>query len=123
MLKTNVMLVSGCLTRDPQQLGEGGKAATYSISVPKDNNKWDVIPFKLFGLEAQKAMLLKKGNRVSVLAHTESGSYTAADGKTKRTVDHIVDRQFTDFPGFDAPPFGLELLQSAYQGFLKKEDK
>lgn len=122
MKSTNVMLVMGYLSNDPKPLGKTGKVAVYSLSVPAGEGKWDVIPLKCFGKEAQRAMFLKSGNLVAVVAHTTKSSYEKADGTKQSTVDHIVDKQFTDLPGFQKIPYGFKLLAGAIEGLLTTEN-
>lgn len=112
---TNVMLVCGYLTSDPQQRGENGKVATYSISVPAGKDKWDVIPVKAFGKEATKALFLKKGTEVAVVAHATQSSFTKQDGTRQTVNEHVIDKQFADIPGFEEIPHGFVLLSKAVE--------
>ena len=115
MTGTNVMLVRGYLTNDPQQRGESGTVATYNVSVPTAEGKWDIIPIKCFGKDAQRAMLLKKGNEIAVVARAKKNTFTRQDGTQQTVCDHIAVMQFTDMPGFQNIPYGFELLSKAVE--------
>ncbi len=100
----NKCIYMGRLTRDPEvrySQGEDSKAiARYTVAVDRvrtRNNEdpgADFISCVAFGKSAEFAeKYLKKGTKVLVEGHTQTGSYTNKDGQKVYTTDCIIEKQ------------------------------
>ncbi len=107
----NKVILVGRLTRDPEvrySAGEGSMAiARYSLAVDRrgrrDNNGGDqptadFINIVAFGRDGEFAeKYLRKGNRILVEGHIQTGSYTNKEGQKVYTTDVVVERhEFVD---------------------------
>lgn len=97
----NRCIYMGRLTRDPEvrySQGDTPKAvARYTIAVDRprsgSENTADFIPCVAFGKVGEFAeRYLKKGSRILVEGHMQSGSYTNKEGQKVYTLDCIVER-------------------------------
>lgn len=99
----NKVIEIGRLTRDPEvarrQKADGTElvVATYSMAVDRRTQKdgqdsADFIPCKCFDKRAEFAeKYLKKGSKIAICGHLQSGSYTNKDGVKVYTLDVIVE--------------------------------
>ncbi|MCR5474203.1 MAG: single-stranded DNA-binding protein [Lachnospiraceae bacterium] len=110
----NKVILVGRLTRDPDIRYSTGNepmaVARYSLAVDRrgrrDNNGGDqptadfinVVAFGRDGEFAEK--YLRKGNRILVEGHIQTGSYTNKDGQKVYTTDVVVERhEFVESKG------------------------
>lgn len=97
----------GRLTRDPE-VKTGGlenavKYARYTLAVDRrtSNGGADFIPMLAFGRAADFAeKYLKKGMKIAVTGHIQTGSYTNKDGVKVYTFEVVVEDQ--EFAGSKA---------------------
>ena len=108
----NKVILMGRLTRDPEvrySQGESAMAiARYSLAVDRrgrrDNNGGsdqptaDFINIVAFGRDGEFAeKYLRKGSRILVEGHIQTGSYTNKEGQKVYTTDVVVERhEFVD---------------------------
>ena len=101
----NKAILMGRLTRDPEVRytnGANGQMAVakYTIAVDRrgSNNEADFIGVTAFGKAGEFAeKYLKKGMKVLVTGHIQTGSYTNKDGQKVYTTDVIAeDQEFTE---------------------------
>lgn len=95
----NRCIYMGRLTKNPEvrySQGDDPKAvARYSIAVdrPRSENAADFIPCVAFGKVGEFAeKYLRKGSKVLIEGHMQSGSYTNKDGQKIYTLECIVER-------------------------------
>ena len=96
----NKVILMGRLTRDPEMRGDGTSlVARYNLAVDRRFKKegqadTDFINCVCFGKSAEFAeKYLKKGTKVVVTGHIQTGSYTDKDNKKVYTTDVIVEEQ------------------------------
>jgi single-strand DNA-binding protein len=100
----NVYIGKGRLTRDPdvrmsQNESEPMAIARYTLAIDRTrkvnaDQTADFIPCVAFGKNAEFAeKYLKKGTKIIIRAHFQSGSYTNKDGQKIYTLDAIIDTQ------------------------------
>lgn len=94
----NVALLCGNVTRDPdvRETQSGMKIARYTIAINRrgKNDDADFIQCTVFDRGAEFAeKYVRKGTRLIVRGHIQTGSYTDRDGKKIYTTDVIVDDQ------------------------------
>ena len=102
-MSLNQCIFTGRLTNDPEvRYTQGDKPsaiANYSIAVDRrykrDNEPTaDFCRMTAFGKNAEFAeKYLKKGMKIEVVSHFQTGSYTNKDGQKVYTNDFIVDSQ------------------------------
>ena len=94
----------GRLTRDPEVRYSQGEQATaiarYTLAVDRrfkrdgDQQTADFIPCVAFGRTGEFAeRYFRKGTKVAVVGHIQTGSYTNKDGQKVYTTEVIVDEQ------------------------------
>ena len=93
----NKVLLMGRLTRDPEvrQAGET-TVARYALAVDRRGKKdeADFINCVVFGKGAEFAeKYLKKGTKIAVTGHIQTGSYKSNEGRTVYTTDVVVEDQ------------------------------
>lgn len=88
----NYVCLTGRLTRDPE---ERGKATKYTLAVDrkfKGDQDTDFINCVCFGKTGEFATkYLKKGTKILIEGHLQSGSYTNRDGNKVNTTDVIIE--------------------------------
>lgn len=102
----NKFIASGRLVHDPEvrysqgQNGEQMCIARYPLAVDKrqrrtgDQQTADFIPCIAFGKSAEFAeKYLKKGTKIAIVGHIQTGSYTDKNGQKVYTTDIIIDEQ------------------------------
>ena len=94
----NKAILMGRLTRDPdiRATQEGLSIARYTLAVDRRSKEKeaDFIGCVAFGKSAEFAeKYLKKGTKVLVTGHIQTGSYTNKDGQKVYTTDVIIDDQ------------------------------
>ena len=98
----NKVILMGRLTRDPEiryTTGENAMAvARYTLAVDRRKRQGedgaDFLSCVAFGKLAEFAeKWLKKGVKISVIGHLQTGSYTNKDGKKVYTTDVIIEEQ------------------------------
>lgn len=98
----NKCIYMGRLTRNPEvRYSQDNKAiARYTVAVDRvrtqnnDNPGADFISCVAFGKSAEFAeKYLKKGMKILVEGHTQTGSYTNKDGQKVYTSDCIIEKQ------------------------------
>lgn len=104
----NVVVLMGRLTKDPSiRYTEDGKAiARYSLAVDRfKKGEADFLNCVAFGKNAEFTdKYFRKGMRVTVNGHLQTGSYTNREGQKVNTVDVIIDHQeFADGKGESKP--------------------
>lgn len=90
----NELTLYGRLTRDPdfRYSTTGTPILTATVAVDHGKDITNFIPITAFGKTAEiMANSLRKGHRILVKAHLQSGSYEK-DGKKVFKLDIIVDR-------------------------------
>lgn len=90
----NELTLYGRLTRDPdfRYSTTGTAILTATVAVDHGKDITNFIPITAFGKTAEiMANSLRKGHRILVKAHLQSGSYDK-DGKKVFKLDIIVDR-------------------------------
>lgn len=92
----NKVVLMGRLTRDPDFRAGETPFARYTVAVDrygKDNGA-DFIPCVAFGKRAEFAnAYLRKGTKIALIGHIQTGKYTNKEGNTVYTTDVIVDEQ------------------------------
>lgn len=99
--KMNRCLHIGRLTADPKityynDNGEQKAIAAYTLAVDRKtrDKKADFLNFKAFGKNADFASnYLKKGTKIAVESHVQTGNYTDKEGRKVYTTDFVVDSQ------------------------------
>lgn len=91
----NKVIQCGRLARDPEikYLKDGGAVAKYTLAVdvPKKDAPANFIPCTAFNKGAEFVeKYLKKGMKIIVVGHLQSGSYDNKEGQKKFTLDVIV---------------------------------
>ena len=92
----------GRLTKDPETkiLAGDNSVTRFTLAVQRRGKKdvADFIPCVAFGKTGEIISThCKKGAKIGVNGHLQSGSYKAQDGTTKYTLDLIVDEfEFCD---------------------------
>lgn len=99
----NNVILAGRLTRDPDirySAGENAMAiARYTLAVDRrssntDGQTADFISMIAFSKNAEFAeKYLRKGTKIIVRGHIQTGSYTNKDGQKVYTTDVVVDSQ------------------------------
>ena len=99
----NKTILSGRLTKDPEtrytQAAEPMAVSRYTLAVDRPGKKdgqqnADFISCVAFGKNGQFAeKYLKKGTKIIVEGHIQTGSFTNKEGKKVYTTDVVVDRQ------------------------------
>ena len=99
----NVVLSSGRLTADPRISNSGDlMIARYSLALdrpvrkdaPEGTRTADFPNYVVFGKGAEFAeKYLRKGMKIIVQGHLQTGSFTNQEGQTVYTTDVIVERQ------------------------------
>lgn len=95
----NVVTLVGRLSKDPEtRYGQTGTAVTsYTLAVDRKYKRdgepsADFIRCVVFGKGAEAAdKYCKKGMRIAVSGHIQTGSYTDKDGKKVYTTDVVVE--------------------------------
>ena len=98
----NKVILMGRLTRDPEVRYSQGEQATavarYTLAVDRrgkrdgDQQTADFIGCVAFGRLGEFAeKYLRKGTKIAIVGHIQTGSYTKADGQKVYTTDVIVD--------------------------------
>ena len=103
----NKVVLMGRLTRDPEVRYSQGEApmaiARYTLAVNRRTKKEeaDFISCITFGKSAEFAeKYLKKGSKIAIGGHIQTGSYTNKDGQKVYTTDVIVDEhEFAESKG------------------------
>ena len=103
----NKVVLMGRLTRDPEVRYSQGEApmaiARYTLAVDRRAKKGeaDFISCITFGKSAEFAeKYLRKGIKIAVVGHIQTGSYTNKDGQKVYTTDVIVDEhEFAESKG------------------------
>ena len=110
----NIIMISGNIGDVDLKTGKSGKEyATFSIRHSQRNSKGKYtngyLNMKAFGDVAKRLAKFKKGSPLEVTASFNFGSYTDGEGKTKYTVDYVVnsfsaagDGAYMDRKGGDA---------------------
>lgn len=121
----NKVLLIGRLTKDPEvRTSQKGKSVgRYTLAVDRMGDGADFISCVAFGKSAEFAdKYLKKGTKIAIEGHIQTGNYDNKEGKKVYTTDVIVDRQefceskkaeevpqpTTDADGFMNIPDGFE---------------
>lgn len=96
----NKVILTGRLTRDPEvRYSQNDTAvARYTLAVDRmtknAEQSADFIRCVCFGKTAEFAeTYLRKGIKISVVGHIQTGSYTNRDGQTVYTTDVVVENQ------------------------------
>lgn len=100
----NRVILMGRLTRDPEVRYSQGENATaiarYTLAVDRrfnrngDENNADFIGCVAFGRQAEFAeKYLRKGVKMLVTGHIQTGSYTNKDGVRVYTTDVVIEDQ------------------------------
>lgn len=99
----NKAIIMGRLTKDPDFHEGENPFARYTIAVDRrvrrDNNDpnaqtADFISCVAFGKRAEFAQnYLRKGTKIVLVGHIQTGKYTNRDGQTVYTTDVVVDEQ------------------------------
>lgn len=85
----NIVILSGRLTSDPKV---GENYTKFSLAVDRVKEGTDFLPCVCFGKTAEAVgKFLKKGTKILVEGHIQTGSYKRGDS-TVYTTDIIVDR-------------------------------
>ena len=98
----NKVILMGFLTRDPDirysnsQNGEQLCIARYTLAVNRKTKKDEadfinLVAFGKLGEFAEK--YLKKGTKIAVVGHIQTGSYTNNEGKKVYTTEVVVEEQ------------------------------
>jgi single-strand DNA-binding protein len=116
-MDTNIVVLLGRLTRDPEirNTQDGSAVASFSLAVNRrkkpdeDHAEADFPRCVAFGKTAEIAeKFCRKGKRVCIRGHIRTGKYTNKEGATVYTTDVYVDSlQVVDWPddgsGYRAP--------------------
>lgn len=124
----NNVSLTGRLTRDPEvrySAGPQGIAVTsFTLAVNRKYRKdgeptADFPNCKAFGKNAEGiGKYCKKGTKIEVRAHVQTGSYTTKDGNKVYTTDFIVDEwEFAESKGADQ-----NQSQPTQQGFASESN-
>ena len=95
----NKVILMGRLTKDPDikytQGDEPMAIARYTLAVDRrKKNEADFISCVVFGKGAEfAAKYLKKGTKIAVAGHIQTGSYNNKDGVKVYTTDVVVEDQ------------------------------
>ena len=90
----NKLILTGRLTRDPDIYdSESGPVAKYTLAVDRYKEGADFIRCVAFGKGGAFARdYLKKGMKIAVTGHVQTGSYTNKEGQTVNTFDCVVEQ-------------------------------
>ena len=90
----NKVILMGRLTKDPDCHGGETPFARYTLAVDRYGEGADFISCVAFKKGAEFAeKYLKKGTKIAVVGHIQTGKYTNKDGQTVYTTDVIVESQ------------------------------
>lgn len=90
----NKSILIGRLTKDPDFRDGETPFARYTLAVDRFGEGTDFIPCVAFKKGAEFAeKYLKKGTKIAVVGHIQTGKYTNKDGQTVYTTDVIVESQ------------------------------
>ena len=96
----NNCIFMGRLTADPQTRygkradGTDLCVAQYTLAIDRQGEGADFPTFKAFGKSGEFAeKYLRKGMKIAVESHVQTGSYTNKDGVKVYTVEFVVDHQ------------------------------
>lgn len=96
----NKVLISGNITKDIElrNMGDGRAVTKFSLAVRRVNGETDFINCTAFGQTAELLnKSVKKGSRLLVEGHIQTGSYENAEGRKVYTTDVMVERiEFMD---------------------------
>lgn len=96
----NRVVLTGALTKDIElrNMGDGKAVAKFSLAVKRPNGEADFINCVAFGTQAETlSKYVKKGGRIGVEGHIQTGSYTNAEGKKVYTTDVMLEKlEFLD---------------------------
>lgn len=96
----NKVTLTGNVTKDIElkNIGDGKAVTKFSLAVKRINDETDFINCTAFGQTAELLKKsVKKGSRLLIEGHIQTGSYTNAEGKKVYTTDVIVERiEFMD---------------------------
>lgn len=132
----------GRLTADPKisyftdSRGEQKSIAAYTLAVDRKtkDKSADFLNFKAFGKLADFASnYLRKGTKIAVESHVQTGSYTDKEGRKVYTTDFVVDSQEfceskshstggNSYPSDDLPPVGGGEIPSDMQSVQTAPD-
>ena len=89
----NKAILIGRLTRDPDvRKSNDTMVARYTLAVDRFKDGADVISCVAFGKSAEFAdKYLKKGTKIAVTGHIQTGSYENREGQKVYTTDVIVE--------------------------------
>lgn len=105
----NKVILMGRLTKDPvvRSTQSGKEIAQFTLAVDrrKGEQSADFISCQAWEKKAEFAeKYLKKGTKVALSGHIQTGSYTDRDGKKVYTTDIVVeDIEFAESKKADAP--------------------
>lgn len=89
----NKVVLIGRLTDKPDYRTGETTFAKYTLAVDRIKEGADFINCVCFGKTADFAgNYLKKGTKIAVEGHIQTGKYTNRDGKTVYTTDVVIDR-------------------------------
>lgn len=94
----NKVILMGRLTRDPEVRYTQGEKATaiarYTLATDRRGEGADFIPCVAFGHQGEFAeKYFKKGTKIVLEGHIQTGSYTNKEGVKVYTTDVIVENQ------------------------------
>lgn len=90
----NKVILMGRLTKDPDFRNGETPFARYTVAVDRIKEGADFISCVAFGKRAEFAdKYLKKGTKIVLVGHIQTGKYTNKDGQTVYTTDVVVDEQ------------------------------
>ena len=130
----NKVILVGRLTRDPEvRYSSGEKAmaiARYTLAVNRNGKtsegapSADFISIVAFGRDGEFAeKYLRKGTKILVEGHIQTGNYTNKEGQKVYTTDVVVDRhEFVDSKSSgtvaDAAPASAPSSSDSDEGFM-----
>lgn len=94
----NVVILIGRLTGDPdvRRIQDGKAVARYRLAVDRrsKDNAADFINCVAFDKRGEFAeQYLRKGTKIAIRGHLQTGKYTNREGQTVYTTDVIIDEQ------------------------------
>ena len=96
----NRVILTGNLTKDIElrNMGDGKAVAKFSLAVKRINGESDFISCVAFGTQAETlSKCTRKGSKLGIEGHIQTGSYTNAEGKKVYTTDVMLERmEFLD---------------------------
>lgn len=92
----NKVILMGRLTRDPDIYeAESGPVAKYTLAVDRPKDGADFISCAAFGRGGAFARdYLKKGMKVSVIGHIQTGSYENREGIKIKTTEVVIEQTY-----------------------------